>query len=233
MDHKECVWVKYLLPKVCNGLKCRTVLALGLHQNTCQSNILKNKVVDREAQIWWGGSQTSQTSPFFSEASELTRKQQMWPELPKKAPLHPPSSSPSFQYPQTPIPAMMQPGITGNHLTLSETPWGAILPGVSSWPLRMTHWDKAYLSGPWGEDIVWSSRCRMLVMGQGGLVFWVLTIGFWRGWDGWAFLNTRTQNKGQKSCWGLCCGYYLANTQIFLAFQKFNLHHFAFKKDLH
>ena len=129
MDHKECVWVKYLLPKVCNGLKCRTVLALGLHQNTCQSNILKNKVVDQEAQTWWGGSQTSETSPFFSEASELTGKQQMWPELPKKAPFHPPSSSPSSQYPQAPIPAMMQPGSTGHHLTLSETPWGAILQG--------------------------------------------------------------------------------------------------------
>lgn len=48
----KSVWVKHLLPKVCNGLKYRTVLALGLHQNTCQSNILKNKVVDQEAQTW-------------------------------------------------------------------------------------------------------------------------------------------------------------------------------------
>ena len=72
----------------------------------------------------------------------------MWPELPKKAPLHPPSSSLSSQYPQAPplhppssslssqypqapIPAMMQSGSTGHHLTFSEIPRGPILQGAA------------------------------------------------------------------------------------------------------
>ena len=55
----------------------------------------------------------------------------MWPELPKKAPLHPPSSSLASQYPQAPIPAMMQSGSTGHHLTFSEIPRGPILQGAT------------------------------------------------------------------------------------------------------
>ena len=69
--------------------------------------------------------------PILLWGFRTDRKQQMWPELPKKAPLHPPSSSPSSQYPQAPISAMMQPGSTGHHLTLSEIPQGAILQGAA------------------------------------------------------------------------------------------------------
>lgn len=77
---------------------------------------------------------------------------------------------------------------------------------------------KFYVQDAGYSVMAWSSEC-WLAQAPG------------RGWDGRTLLDTQTQNKRSEILLGSSCGYYLANTQVFLAFQKFNLYHFAFKKD--